>query len=271
MTHRTYCLKHYRRTFPDKGCDICALEATVEELKAKLRRSVATNVQQNDENLAVMNTITSYPAFRDWVLGLGHDWEVVFDAHWWRGILFDKWVEHVCGDDPGVRSILSRIAFKPSILPSRMLMVYQADNLGYMSNPTEARRIFNLIKAWDDKRLLTLYRNDGEKNETLDHALSLCDNYEAMRKWASGFGPDWDKVYTAYCWDDSLTEQWVRYAVGDVFDYKKVMDYLGENAANLSKYMFMVYQADNMCYMRTAQKAEALFTLMDAWREGTAT
>lgn len=24
---KTYCLKHYRDTFPDKGCDICELEA----------------------------------------------------------------------------------------------------------------------------------------------------------------------------------------------------------------------------------------------------
>ena len=26
MSDKTFCLKHYRQTFPDKGCDICDLE-----------------------------------------------------------------------------------------------------------------------------------------------------------------------------------------------------------------------------------------------------
>mgnify|MGYP001817322178 CR=1 FL=1 len=29
----TYCLKHYRRTFPDKPCDMCAMDARIEELE----------------------------------------------------------------------------------------------------------------------------------------------------------------------------------------------------------------------------------------------
>ena len=35
-TRQTYCMKHYRRTFPDMGCDICKLE----EENARLRDEV---------------------------------------------------------------------------------------------------------------------------------------------------------------------------------------------------------------------------------------
>ena len=30
---RTYCLKHYRQTFPGKGCDMCEMEARIEALE----------------------------------------------------------------------------------------------------------------------------------------------------------------------------------------------------------------------------------------------
>ena len=32
---RTYCLKHYRQTFPGKGCDMCEMEARIEALEKK--------------------------------------------------------------------------------------------------------------------------------------------------------------------------------------------------------------------------------------------
>ena len=32
---RTYCLKHYRQTFPGKGCDMCEMEARIEALESQ--------------------------------------------------------------------------------------------------------------------------------------------------------------------------------------------------------------------------------------------
>ena len=37
---RTYCLKHYRRTFPEKGCDMCEMEARIEALEKAAQRRV---------------------------------------------------------------------------------------------------------------------------------------------------------------------------------------------------------------------------------------
>ena len=34
---RTYCLKHYRQTFPGKGCDMCEMEARIEALEEKVK------------------------------------------------------------------------------------------------------------------------------------------------------------------------------------------------------------------------------------------
>ena len=34
---RTYCLKHYRQTFPGKGCDMCEMEARIEALEKAAR------------------------------------------------------------------------------------------------------------------------------------------------------------------------------------------------------------------------------------------
>ena len=33
MSEKTFCLKHYRQTFPDKGCDICELESELNKAK----------------------------------------------------------------------------------------------------------------------------------------------------------------------------------------------------------------------------------------------
>ena len=50
MVDKTFCLKHYRQTFPDKGCDICELEQEQKEHNAghaKLAREYLTLETEN--------------------------------------------------------------------------------------------------------------------------------------------------------------------------------------------------------------------------------
>lgn len=39
---KTYCLKHYRQTFPNKGCDLCELEAENAKLRGEKEAALIT-------------------------------------------------------------------------------------------------------------------------------------------------------------------------------------------------------------------------------------
>ena len=36
MSDKTYCLKHYRQTFPNKGCDMCEQAAEIKTMSQRL-------------------------------------------------------------------------------------------------------------------------------------------------------------------------------------------------------------------------------------------
>ena len=48
---RTYCLKHYRQTFPDKGCDMCEMEARIKRLST-VNKTLQDTVNKDSETIA---------------------------------------------------------------------------------------------------------------------------------------------------------------------------------------------------------------------------
>ena len=66
---RTYCLKHYRQTFPGKGCDMCEMEARIEALKAAIG-----NINTQKE------IVMKYAKESDRLMAVGRMYQAIADA-----------------------------------------------------------------------------------------------------------------------------------------------------------------------------------------------
>ena len=71
---RTYCLKHYRQTFPGKGCDMCEMEARIEALEKeqsawrKFTDEANRTLEAADKKIATLQArIEALEAERRWM------------------------------------------------------------------------------------------------------------------------------------------------------------------------------------------------------------